>query len=175
MTRERRFIPYIDDTKTLYRWAFNNFEYSTLLNKNEPVDSLQVNLAWDKDRVALVPKTDFSTIVSVNLSPSAIRKEVTRYVDAVDAPVEKGTVYGKVELYINLDEKIGEVELVAAESVEASEVLVLWENVRSFLTSPWFIGGLAVLTLLLIGYIILNVVHNRRRKRRKMKRVKKYK
>lgn len=166
---------FIEDTKTLYRWAFNNFEYSTLLNKNEPVDSLQVNLAWDKDRVALVPKTDFSTIVSVNLSPSAIRKEVTRYVDAVDAPVEKGTVYGKVELYINLDEKIGEVELVAAESVEASEVLVLWENVRSFLTSPWFIGGLAVLTLLLIGYIILNVVHNRRRKRRKMKRVKKYK
>lgn len=43
-------------------------------------------------------------------------------------PVEKGTVYGKVELYINLDEKIGEVELVAAESVEASEVLVLWET-----------------------------------------------
>lgn len=81
---------FIEDTKTLYRWAFNNFEYSTLLNKNEPVDSLQVNLAWDKDRVALVPKTDFSTIVSVNLSPSAIRKEVTRYVDAVDAPGGKG-------------------------------------------------------------------------------------
>lgn len=88
---------------------------------------------------------------------------------------KKGTVYGKVELFINVDEKIGEVELVAAEQVEASEVLVLWENVRSFLTSPWFIGGLAVLTVLLIGYIILNVVHNRRRKRRKMKRVKKYK
>lgn len=167
--------PYIDDTKTLYRWAFNNFEYSTILNKNEPVDSLKVNLAWDTDKVSLVPKEDFSTIVSVNLSPSAIRKEVTKYKDTVDAPVEKGTVYGKVELFINVDEKIGEVELVAAEQVEASEVLVLWENVRSFLTSPWFIGGLAVLTVLLIGYIILNVVHNRRRKRRKMKRVKKYK
>lgn len=24
---------FIEDTKTLYRWAFNNFEYSTLLNK----------------------------------------------------------------------------------------------------------------------------------------------
>ena len=167
--------PYIDDTKTLYRWAFNNFEYSTILNKNEPVDSLKVNLAWDTDKVSLVPKEDFSTIVSVNLSPSAIRKEVTKYKDTVDAPVEKGTVYGKVELFINVDEKIGEVELVAAEQVEASEVLVLWENIRSFLTSPWFIGGLAVLTVLLIGYIILNVVHNRRRKRRKMKRVKKYK
>ena len=91
---------YIDDTKTLYRWAFNNFEYSTILNKNEPVDSLKVNLAWDTDKVSLVPKEDFSTIVSVNLSPSAIRKEVTKYKDTVDAPVEKGTVYGLSLIHI---------------------------------------------------------------------------
>ena len=97
------------------------------------------------------------------------------YEEVVDAPVEKGHVYGKVELFINMDQKIGEMELVAADSVEASQILVTWEAVKSFLTSPWFYGGLILLAVLLIGYIVLNVVHNRRRKRRKMKRVKKYK
>ena len=93
----------------------------------------------------------------------------------MDAPVEKGTVYGKVELYINLNEKIGEVELVAAESIEASQVLVVWAKVKAFLTSPWFFGALILLAVLLIGYIVLNIIHNRKRKRRKMKRIKKYK
>lgn len=171
-TRSNQFV---DDTKELYRWAFNGFTYSTVLNKKEPVTQLSVRLAWDTDTVSLVPKDDFSTIISAQMSASSIRKEVTMYEEVVDAPVEKGHVYGKVELFINMDQKIGEMELVAADSVEASQILVTWEAVKSFLTSPWFYGGLILLAVLLIGYIVLNVVHNRRRKRRKMKRVKKYK
>lgn len=44
-----------------------------------------------------------------------------------------------------MDQKIGEVNLIAADSVEASQLLVFWERVKSFLTSPWFWGGLIVL------------------------------
>ena len=163
------------DVSRLLGWGFRDFSYKTLLRKNEPVGRIDVGLSWETDAVALVPVADFSTIVASGVDASQVIRVVTKYQETLTAPVEKDQVLGKVELYLNIDQKIGEVELVAAESVEASEVLVLWENVRSFLTSPWFIGGLAVLTLLLIGYIILNVVHNRRRTRRKMKRVKKYK
>ncbi len=170
-----RAATYIDDTRMLYRWAFNSFAYTTVLNKNEPAAELAVNLAWETDKVSLVPKEDFSTVVEAQMSSTAIRKEIIKYKDSVDAPVEKGTVYGKVELYINLNEKIGEVELVAAESIEASQVLVVWAKVKAFLTSPWFFGALILLAVLLIGYIVLNIIHNRKRKRRKMKRIKKYK
>ncbi|HIW74820.1 MAG TPA: D-alanyl-D-alanine carboxypeptidase [Firmicutes bacterium] len=163
------------DTKALYRWAFNSFTYKTLLSKNEPIAQLPVRLAWDRDTVTLVPETNFSATVANDLDPSTILKKETLNVESVDAPVAKGEVYGKVELFINVDQKIGEVNLVASESVERSEILSIWAQVQSFLTSPWFYGGLALLAVLLVGYIILNIVHNRRRRRNRMQRLKKYK
>lgn len=50
---------------------------------------------------------------------------------------------------------------------------MLWQEVQNFLRSPWFWVGVILLALLLIGYIILNIVHNRRRRKKKMKRVNK--
>lgn len=166
-----------DDLKQLFRWAFNNFQYQTLLNKNEPQADLPVTLAWNKDKVILVPAQDFATIVSneVASDPKTVNPVVTLSAESVEAPVEKGQVLGKVELYINVDQKIGEVPLVASESIERSQILAAWASVEKFLQSPWFYGTLILLAVLLLAYIILNVVHNRHRKRHKMRRVKKYK
>ena len=109
------------------------------------------------------------------LKSEDILPKITLYKQTVDAPVEKGTVYGKVELYVNLDQKIGEVELVAGESVEQSQILAVWEKVRGFLSSPWFYAGIGLLVGLLVLYIILNIVHNRNRRKNNMQKVKKYK
>lgn len=153
-----RAVAHYRDTYRLFKWAFNNFSYQTLLSKNEPIAQLKVNLAWDTDTVSLIPERELATVVVNGLESSAVRQVVTLQQETVDAPVEKGKVYGKVEIFINMDQKIGEVNLIAADSVEASQLLVFWERVKSFLTSPWFWGGLIVLVVLLIGYIILNVV-----------------
>ena len=112
------------DTRKLYKWAFNKFTYETLLSKNAPVDELTVNLAWNTDTVSLVPKEDFATLINTDLDKKTILPVVTLTTKVVDAPVQKGQVYGKVELFINVDQKIGEVELVAAESVDRSQVFV---------------------------------------------------
>ena len=163
------------DVQTLFDWAFDSFAYKTLLSKNEPTGKLTVNLAWNQDTVVLVPEKDFATVVDKKLPVDTIIRKVTLNEETVDAPVTKGSVYGKVELYINVDQKLGEVNLIASESLDRSQVLAVWAEVQQFLKSPWFIAGVALLVLLLVGYIILNVVHNRRRRRKKMKRVKKYK
>lgn len=163
------------DTKALFKWAFNNFELKTLLSRSEPLDEIAVTLAWDRDTVALVPAREFVTVVANDLSAATVIKKTTLYQQSVAAPVEAGTPLGKVELYVNLDQKIGEVELVAAESVERSQILDLWEKTKRVLKSPWFIAIVILLVALLIGYIILTIVHNHRRRRRRMKRVTKYK
>lgn len=128
--------PFYLDTKALYKWAFNSFTYKPVLTKNEILAHVGVNLAWSKDKVPLVPKEEFATVVYNALKSEDILPKITLYKQTVDAPVEKGTVYGKVELYVNLDQKIGEVELVAGESVEQSQILAVWEKVRGFLSSP---------------------------------------
>lgn len=159
------------DTKTLFRWAFNNFSYNTVLAKSEILASIKVRLSWNTDHVNLVPANAYSTVVESKLDPEQIIKKVTVYEETIDAPVEKGTVLGKVELIVNVDQKIGEVELVAADSINRNWLLFAFSGVADFFTSGWFWLGMGLLCLLLIGYVILNISYNRRRRRERLGRV----
>ncbi|MBQ5840686.1 MAG: hypothetical protein IIW40_01890, partial [Clostridia bacterium] len=160
------------DARTLFRWAFNSFTYSTVLARDEIMASVKVDLSWNTDHVNLVPQTEFATVVEEKLNTDQIIKKVTLSADRLQAPVEKGTVLGKVELIVNVDQKIGEVPLVAADSIGRSWLLYAWSNVAGFFTSLWFWLGMGLLILLGIGYGILNIVHNRRRRRDRLQRVK---
>lgn len=160
------------DTKTLLRWAFNQFEYKTVLGKSEILASLPLDLAWSTDHINLVPATEVATVVDSKLDLTQIIRKITLDAERVDAPVEKGQVLGRVELIINVDQKIGEVELVAGDTVGRSWLLYAWSGVAGFFTSVWFWLGLLALLLLLVGYIILNIVYNRRRRRQRLQRVK---
>lgn len=162
------------DAKVLFRWAFNNFTYKTLLSKNEPITKLPVKLAWSKDSVTLVPEKDFAATVASDVDQTEIIRKVILTSKSVNAPVKKGAVYGKIELYINLNEKIGEVNLVANESLDRNDLLFVWSKIESFLSSPWFYVGVGLLAVLLIGYIVLSILHNQQRRRNRMKRVKKF-
>ncbi len=160
------------DTRTLFRWAFNSFTYRSVLGKSEILASVKVDLSWNTDHVNLIPETEFATVVEEKLNTDQIIKKITFTTDRLEAPVEKGTVLGKVELIVNVDQKIGEVPLVAADSISRSWLLYLWSNVAAFFTSVWFWLGVGLLLLLAIGYAILNIVHNRRRRRDRLQRVK---
>ncbi|MCL2488018.1 MAG: hypothetical protein FWE80_04975 [Oscillospiraceae bacterium] len=156
------------DSRALYTWAFDNFAYKTLLRKNEPVDQLAVELAWSIDKVILVTKEDIASIVDKSLDISMVRQEITKTQEPIDAPIEKGEVFGKVELYINMDQKVGECELVAAESIPRSDVLLLWRKVYTVITSPWLYLGILGILLLFGGYILLAFAMHKRRKNRKI-------
>lgn len=160
------------DTISLLKWAFNGFSYQTILGKSRILASLPLELAWDTDHVNLVPAAEVATVVDNKLDMEQIIPKVTLYEDSVTAPVEKGTVLGKVELIINVDQKIGEVDLVVGESIGRSWLLYAWSRVSGFFTSIWFLLGILLLILLLVGYIILNIVHNRNRRRQRLQRVK---
>ncbi len=154
------------DAKALFKWAFKQFEYKTVLAKSEILATIKVEQAWDIDHVNLVPLKEVATVVDKDMEADHIIRKVTVYETAVTAPVEKGTVYGKVELYVNVDQKIGEVELVAAQTVPHSELLRFWDGVKQTMGKalPVVLGILGLLILLIIAYVILNIVHNRRRK-----------
>lgn len=156
------------DTIALLKWGFSRFEYKTILGKSEILSSLPVEHNWNSDHVNLVPAKELSTVVDAKLPLDQIIRKITVYEKSVQAPVEKGTVYGKVELIINVDQKIGEVDLVAAESLSSNWLLVTWSKVSGFFTSVWFFVGLGLLVALIVAYIILNIVHNRRRRRQRL-------
>ena len=162
------------DTRTLFRWAFNKFEHATILAKSEILASVKVRLAWSSDHVNLVPAREFSTVVESSLDPDQVIKKVTVYEEQIDAPVTKGTVLGKADLIINVDQKIGEVDLVAASDLNRSWLLYALSGIGGFFTSPWFWLGFGLLILLIAGYVLLNITYNRRRRRDRLQRVKRY-
>lgn len=165
-----RAIAHFEDSRALYEWAFSNFSYKVLLSKGQLVSQLPVDLAWSTDTVVLASGDAFGTVVPNALDVSTVILKPRLDVDTVDAPVDKGAVFGKVELYINLDQKIGEVPMVAADSVERSQVLAVWRMVRRIFGSKWLYVTLALLLLLIAGYVLLSVVHNRRRRHRRRRR-----
>ncbi len=160
------------DTKTLLRWAFSQFEYKTVLGKSEILASLPLDLAWSTDHINLVPANEVATVVDSKLDLTQIIRKITLDAERVDAPVEKGQVLGKVELIINVDQVIGSVDLVAGDTIGRSWLLAAWSRVAWFFGSVWFWLGLGALILLIIGYVILNIVYNRRRRRQRLQRVK---
>ena len=156
-----------NDTKTLLSWAFNGFSYRSLLTRNEPMGTLNVNLSWDKDKIILVPEKGISAIVPNELDNSSIHPKIIIEETEVNAPINKGDVYGRVELYIGVDQKIGEDNLVAAESVPRNEMLSTWHKIKGILTSPWLYITIGGLILLIAAYAVYVVIHNRNKRRGK--------
>lgn len=159
------------DARTLFRWGFNYFEYSNVLAASEILASVPVRLSWSTDHINLVPAHSFSTVVEQSLDPDQIIKRVTVFEESVDAPIEAGQVLGRVELIVNVDQKIGEVDLVASQGLSRNWLLFALSGIGSFFASGWFFAGVGVLLLLIIGYVILNISYNRRRRRERLGRV----
>nr|WP_319487439.1 D-alanyl-D-alanine carboxypeptidase family protein [uncultured Caproiciproducens sp.] len=158
------------DTKKLYQWAFKNLQLKSILNSNESIGEVKLKDAWNKDKLLLVAEKNYSAMLPMNVSASSVI--ITKNIpDVVTAPVKKGQVIGTATLsYAN--QKLTTVNIVAAVSVERSELLHSANTVKAIFTSVWFIVIVSIIVLLVIIYIILALIYNRKKKN--LRRVKKY-
>ena len=151
---------------------FRDFSLTTLRTKNDPIANLKVRLCWGQDRVQLVPAKDFTAVIPDTLDTSAITVKPVNVPDIINAPVEKGQVYGQVAFYTPDGQKIGECDLVADQSLSRSQWLFVWYCIGRFFSSGWFWGGFLLLLLLIGGYVLLTIQHNKQRRREHQQKVK---
>ncbi len=158
------------DSAALYRWAFKNLQLKPIINGQDSVGEIKLNYAWNKDKLLLVAEKNYSAMLPNNVSAGSVI--ITKHIpQSVDAPIKKGQVIGTATLsYAN--QELTTVNLVAAESVERSEVLHTADTMKSIFTSVWFIAIAAIIVLLVIIYIILALIYNRKKKN--LRKVKKY-
>lgn len=156
------------DTRNLYDWAFDSFQYKTIVTKGELVPvSVPVELSWDCDSltlaagdtvVALLPK-------DADLSTVEYRAELTR--ESFDAPIHNGDVFGTASI-VFADETVGVVQLVASQTVEGSFVLRVWRFFRRIVTNVFV---QIALVLLVVGFIALTIAVNIKAKRAREKKL----
>lgn len=156
------------DSANLYRWAFNNLQLTTVIDEKTIVDEVGLNFAWGKDRLKLTPAQSYSTILPSDIKVSSIDKEYN-IPESVNAPVKAGDKIGTVTLrYAN--NELATVDLVAAETVDQSDLLVALDGIKRAVSSPWFIICVALVVILFIVYIIIATIYSkRRRNNRKVK------
>ena len=155
------------DSANMYRWAFNNFEYKTILNDTTPVTEVPVELSSETDFVSLNLENSLQALLPVEADMSTVIIDTHPSAEKFDAPIKKGQVLGTADIYY-AEEKIGTVNLVASNDINASSLLIFARSAKLFLTSTlmktvYLIIGLAVLIFIIIT-IRLNITKKKRRR-----------
>lgn len=158
------------DSRNLYRWAFTTLQQKDVLKNTDTVAEVKIEYVWNHDRLLLSPEKDFSTILPADVDPSSIL--LTPHLpEKIQAPVKKGDIIGTATLsYAN--QELTTINLVAAESMEKSQLLQIGSVLRQVTSSLWFILIAGVIALLSAGYVVFMLVYRSRRK--KLRKVKKY-
>ncbi len=151
------------DSRNLYRWAFNNFEYKSLLDTTKPITEIEVDLSLETDHIPLYAEQNLAKIFPKNADTSTITIKPHLTANTIDAPVSAGTVLGTADI-IYSEEKIGTVNLVAGETVNSSFILVVARFFKNIFTSTAFKIILAVIGLAILIYIAMIIKLNYGRK-----------
>ncbi len=157
------------ESRELYRWAFNNFEFKKIADSDEPVCEIPLNLSSETDFASLYFKEPFVSILPNNADDSTIIIKPELVSESVNAPVKKGQILGKAKIYY-AEKLIGTVDLVVGEDIDSSAVLVFAHHAKAFLTSKYMKGALIIVVALIILFIILCIRLNYSKiKKRKVK------
>lgn len=156
------------DCVNMFKWAFNELEIKTLLNKETPVCNIKLESAWNKDMLILVPEKNFSTILHYSIDASSV-DIIPNIPESVEAPVKKGDVIGTATIsYAN--EELAVINLVASETVGRSEVVKVTNSVKGAALSWWVIIPVSLVVILFIAYIVLATIYTKRMERQKRER-----
>ena len=158
------------DAKNLFEWVFNNYTYKLVCDSSTPVGEVKVGLCRDTDHVSLVLQEDFASILPKLADDSTISYKLHLKSDKVDAPLKAGDILGTVDIkYAN--EVLATVNVVAAQSLEKSDVLAFFRSIENVLTSKVFIALIVLIVLGITVFIASSIIMTRRArsKRRKVK------
>ena len=151
------------DIRRLLRWGILDFEYCILAHKSEPVARIPLRGSAKKDSIQLVPTADLATVIAEDIDQSKLVRKVTYTVDSLTAPVEKGQVVGRLEIYYE-DALVGAVDLQTGETAEYQFLYTLWLKIASWFSGWRFWLMVVILAALIGGYAVLNVAYNRKKR-----------
>lgn len=165
------------DSKNLYEWAFNNFDYRVIAKNTDLITEIPVEMSWETDFVQLYPEKTVSAIIPSDLDASTIdkTKQIVLNEPTVYAPIKKGDILGYV-IYNCAGKEVARVNLIANDTVDRNILLFAAKIGEITFKSLWFkvIGG--ALLIILIVLIINNILYNKKRRKntKKVKHIRKF-
>ncbi len=157
---------YILESRRMLEYGFNHFSQKTVLDTIEPIDTIPVSLCEEQDYVTVHPAARLEATLPNDLDPALFTRTVT-LPEALEAPIQKEQVLGSITVsYEGRD--YGTVDLVAANSLERSSLLVFLQQLKILFGNLWFKLLLLVVILLILLLVLRRVVlgpsHRKRRR-----------
>lgn len=151
------------DHYNLYEWVYKSFTYKEVVTQGEICTELDVEQG-EEDRIQLAAESDYTTIVPAELAEGTddgpVQRKRTLLYDKVIAPVKKGEILGKMDIVYQGD-VVRTVNLVAAKSIERSQIAYLADRAKSLTETAWFSPLLVLLLICILINIVLMTVRRR--------------
>ncbi len=157
------------DARRLIRWGILDFHYATMARKNEPVGRIKVKDSAERSSITLVPARDLTTVLGEGIQQEDITRRVVTTAEECVAPINAGDELGTLELYLG-EKLVGSVPVVAGESASRNFLYALGNDIWGIVSSGWFIAILVIVLLAGVGYVALNIRHNRAKRYRRKRR-----
>ena len=154
------------DSKALYMWAFDTFEYREVYNSSTPVGECPVELGKDADHVPVVLEKPVNAILPKDADNSTIKIELDFSTSPATAPIKSGQVLGYATVKYG-GEELATVKAVAMTDVEKSSLLAFVKFFTDLFSSNAFITIIVIIVLLIFIFILYCAWLNRRRKKRR--------
>ena len=151
------------ESSRLLDWGFNSFSTKTLLDSTYFAGTIPVTLSRETDRIGVQATGELEAILPNDLDPADFQLTPVYDADSLEAPVTKGQVVGHVTVS-NGDTVYGQLDLVAVDSVERSELLYRLAQIEAFFSQLWVKVVLIVLAVLIVVLLLRWLLFGRRRR-----------
>ncbi len=156
------------ESKKLLKWGFENFKHRTILSSATPVCEVKVSLARSRDYVVAHTAKDYTVLMPKDYDESKLEL-IPSAKKSIEAPVKKGDEVGTVLIrYDGRD--YATMPLIAADTVERSFVLYVFDKIKNIMKNPIVITVACLVFGALFAYIIYVIQFNRRRRQYRGKR-----
>lgn len=156
------------DSKNLYEWIFNNYDYKVLCDTSSPIGEAKVSCCKDTDHVSLVLEKDFSAILPKLANDSTVTYKIHTKEKEFKAPVKAGDVLGTVDIYY-ANEKLATENIVAAQTLESSNLLTFVYGIKALLTSKVFIAIVVIIFIGILVFVLSSIIMTKRARSRRRK------
>ena len=157
------------ETKRMFEWGFQHFSYQQIVGSGEPITEIPVEMSQEASSVVAVTQSEISHLMSEEFDKEKVVITPWLYDESLVAPVTKGQILGEADVSYN-GRSYGRIKLVALSGVERSDFLYSVDQAKVYLKTPtfWWIAGGAV--GLIICYLVIAMILNRKRRLRKIKK-----
>jgi len=158
------------ESKRMYEWFFENFEYRDVLKSSELIDSVPVKLGKSASEVIVHPETGLRKIMPKDADISSVTsRQITLDVpdDGIVAPIARGEKLGEISIIYN-GKRYGPFPLVANSRIELDRAAYLLTRVKATLNQTWIKVTFVVVIVLAILYFYI-AFRRRQLNRRKRK------